>query len=65
MILKRYCVHDKKREDNNMGKNHKFDVVEYWIVKKNGKFCKLLLMKNCINLFFIILIEQSKIERIQ
>ena len=42
MILKRYCVHDKKREDNNMGKNHKFDVVEYWIVKKNGKFCKLL-----------------------
>lgn len=42
MILKRYCDHDKKREDNNMGKNHKFDVVEYWIVKKNGKFCKLL-----------------------
>ncbi len=41
MILKRYCVHDKKREDNNMGKNHKFDVVEYWIVKKNDIFRKI------------------------
>ncbi len=25
-----------------MGKNHKYDVVDYWIVKKYGKFCKLL-----------------------